>query len=240
MDPIPVMKACAQKIRARKFCSLRISHGHALEIAVSLLSDTHSWNEFAARPCAPLIPGSVEAYFKAIVATQRRIRQLHVTPLFDRGMRSRLAIDCLAAITDTIRQPLTLLWKLMDNEGVRSISVADKWMLRRANIEDDPSVVTYRLANWFFERKVGLDCQYGFYPWDATQKLAIEMGFSDAETQTIREVQREAPNHCWDLDLWCEVGVLDPDQRAFLQELREQPDWMSRFRALYESDGGRA
>lgn len=240
MDPIPMLKAYAQKIGAHQFGTTRICHGQALEIAVSLVSEAHSWNEFAARPRAPLIPGSVEAYFKATVTTQRRIQELHVAPLLGRGARSMLAIDCLAAITDTIRHPLRLLWKLMDNEDVRNLGVADKWVLSHAKLDNDPSVATFRLANWFFEKKVGLDCKYGFYPWDATKKLAIAMGFSDTETWTIREVQREAPNHCWNLDLWCEVGVLDPDQRAFLEELRAQPDWMSRFRTLYETDGGRA
>jgi hypothetical protein len=65
------------------------------------------------------------------------------------------------------------------------------------------------------------------------------MGFTAQEAQTIRTLQREAPNHAWDIDLWFEVGVLDPDPAAFLEELRVQPQWRSAFEHLYETDGGR-
>jgi len=237
MDPLLQLKSYARAIRAAPFPTIALSHGQALEVAVSLVSVAKSWNAFAAFPTAPHIPATVRDFFRVIAETQRRL--VSFAPQLSRAMRSLAAMKYLGAISGHVEQPWRYLWQLLDQEGVRSISVLAGGQLKRATFDDEPGLVVHRLGTWFFEKYVGIDREVGQYPWDHTERLALEMGFTAAEAATIRELQREAPNHSWDLELWCEVGVLDPDQAAFLTELRHQTDWETEFRDLYNTDGGR-
>lgn len=216
MDPMSVLKSYAHRIRARPLSTIALNHGQALEIAVSLVSPARSWNVFAAVPHEPHVPKSVEDYLARIVAAQRRIAQLKVAPTLSRGERAYAAIECYAAMTQT---PLfAQLWELLDAAGVSRCSIVDGGVSRQMELADAPRSLSLRLATWYFDRQ-----RKAYWPWDETERVALAMGYSKRLALNIRELQREAPKYCWDLDLWFEVGVLYPDQRAFLQELQEEP-----------------
>ncbi len=232
MDPISLLKSYARKIRATPAENIKLTHGQALEIAVSLVSRSNSWNEFAANPHEPVHPATVSDYLACIVRTQRRITALNVAPFLSRGVRSYAAVQFYAVITDS--PPFTQLWDLLDAEGVITSWFVDVGTSRKAQLSDGETLLSFRLGSWYFAHRDG-----DRWPWDTTQKLALTMGFSEDEASTIRQLQREAPNHSWDLELWFEVGVLDPDQRLFLEDLKNSPGWQATFDDLYDTDGGR-
>jgi hypothetical protein len=214
-----------------------LSHGQAVELAVALVSPVKSWNAFAASPTVPSIPATVRDYFRVIAETQRRL--LSFAPQLSRAMRSLAAIKYLGAISGCADQPLRQIWRLLEREGTRPLRVPPGSEVKLASFDEEPGLLVHRLGSWFFEKYVGTNRQPGQYPWDETERLALTMGFTSGQASTIRELQREAPNHSWELALWCEVGVLDPDQAAFLVELQRQVGWEQEFRDLYNTDGGR-
>lgn len=237
MDPLFQLKSHARAIRATRFPTVTLSHSQALEVAVSLVSTVKSWNAFAASPTAPSIPATVRDYFRVIADTQRRLSSF--SPQLSRATRSLAAIKYLGAISGCADQPFRQLRQLLDQEGIRPMGRLAGGVIKLATFDDEPGLVVHRLGTWLFEKHVGIDRQPGQYPWDDTERLAVKMGFTAKEAATIRELQREAPNHSWELELWCEVGVLDPDQAAFLGELQHQTGWEQEFHDLYNTDGGR-
>lgn len=228
------MKAWARAIRERADIPwLTLSHGQALELFVALTSLAPSWNAWVPLGTDPQVPQSIEAYFGAVTRGQRRINELGVAPSATRSGRSCAAIACLGIVAGTPDEPLRLPWELLAAAGVPVPNVAG---YDQAAVEADPEqFLELRLGGWFFRENF----EVGEYPWDETARLATSMGFAGADVSLIREIQREAPNHAWRLYSWLEVGVLDPDQAAFLRELQREPGWQERFRRLLRTDDGK-
>lgn len=238
MDTVEELKSWARQIREQQvFPWLRLSHGHALEIIVSLVSSANSWNEYSALPIAFKLPETVESYFGAVCRTQRRLHALEVAPAATRAGRCYAAVHLLAILNRTPDQPYKMPWELLGAAGTDVPIVVG---VDRRKME--ASLETYfplRLSTWFFSQHLGPHRRAGHYPWDETERVALSMGFSPSNAALVREIQREAPNHSWDLFDWFEAGVLDPDQEAFLRELQSQPNWQDDFDKLLRSDGGR-
>lgn len=237
MDPIALAKSHAGKLRARPFLDLELTQGHALELVTALVSSARSWNEFTAQPSAAQLPTTMSDYFGATARSQRRLQSLGLRPHWVRGLRSTASMHFLDAIF-SVEDHGQSLWELMDTVGAPPILIADGPNIRGSTLAESPEFLVPRVSRWFF-RELGPDTKYGEYPWDFTAALAKSRGFSDQEAAMVRQLQREAPNHSWDLDLWFEVGVLDPDQSAFLDELQNQTNWYESFEKLYATDGGR-
>lgn len=230
-----LLKQHARAIRLAK-PDLDISHGQAVELAVALLTNADSWNHFSADPEPLLLPETLESFFNAIGRGQRRLRQLlNKEPQpGSRGQRSWQVMDALAVPLINESHGLKALWSLLETNGVAPIATVDDNGTREATLEDDSSMAMFRLGFWFFRRETYV---FGQYPWDHTEKLALTKGFTPSQACTIRELQREAPNHGWPLNYWFDVGVLDGDQESFLDELKNDGTWEDYFNELYQTDG---
>jgi hypothetical protein len=225
MDPISAIKTGARLLQdaSGPLVPFAIRRGQALELTVALLSSAHSWNEFAARPRTPCAPTTVEQYCAAITGTARRLLQLNVAPLLTRELRSGAVMTLMSRLTGI--PALKHLWSVLDQEGIS----AD--LSKPFAHQNWPSE---RMAYWVRHR-----WRNQSPPWQTTERVATEMGFSPYEARLIRDIQREAVEQSYHLALWFEVGVLEPDPRAFLSEIRQQPDWEHSFADIYHSVGRR-
>ena len=211
-----------------------LSYGQALELSVALFTPVSSWNAYSAAPTPWELPTSVQDYFRVICRAQRRLHDLQVSPHSDRGGRAVSVMWWLDEITGCT-QSGEFLWKLMDDEGVSNMGmIVGGDGPRPAQPSDGFQVVSMRLESWLFSQSPR---EPGNYIWDRNKEIALKAGFSERDANLIRELQREAPNHSWDLPLWFEVGVLDPDQEGFLRELQNQIGWQDEFSEMYRTDG---
>ena len=219
MNPILAMKTYANKLQETQFQGIpfALSHDESLEITVTLLSSSRSWQEFAARPHEPVLPATVERYCGAVTASARRLLELKVAPGLSRQHRARAAMGLLSFLTD--HDPLRHIAAMLVQEGVP---------LSQGTFE--PSI---HMRDWLRQRSG----QTG--PWERTQQTALAMGFSPAEARLIRDVQHDAVDQSWHLKYWFEVGVLELDMHQFLRELQEQSDWFGSYHYLLESSGER-
>ena len=240
MNPTQQMKHWARAVRdeaAESFSDLNLSHGQALELAVALVSSAGSWNAWSAGPAMPELPQSIEAYWSAVARGQRRIRSFGAGASVTRRERFYATVLALAVIDGTATERLRRPWELLTAAGTARPNI---YGYEAAEVDADPGeFFELRLGTWFFRQRVGQGVEVGQYPWDETQRLARTMGFSEDDARLIWEVQREAPNHSWSVYSWLEVGVLDPDQKDFLHELRDEPQWRERFGYLLETDDER-
>ena len=241
MNPTQQMKEWARAVRdemAEYCCELNLSHGQTLELIVSLVSSVGSWNAWIASPSEPKLPETIEAYWSAVARGQRRIKSLGAAAGVTRRERFYRSVLALAVLDGSSGECLRRPWELLTAAGTPLPNVGG---YEAGEVDADVGqFFEVRLGTWFFRQRVGRDVEVGQYPWDETQRLARSMEFSEKDAQLIRELQREAPNHSWRLYSWLEVGVLEPDQREFLCELRDEPQWRERFRYLYETDDERA
>lgn len=240
MESIQQMKNWARAVRerAQDFPWLTLSHAQALEVLVALTSTTRSWNVWIALDLSPELPQSVESYFAAVARGQRRIQELGVTtPESARSGRSYAAMTFLGIVNGTPDEPFRWPWELLTAAGTPVPTIVGYEL---SQVEGDlEQFFELRLGSWFFQQHLGPRREYGHYPWDNTARLATSMGFAADDAALIRRTQREAPNHSWRVHSWLEVGVLDPDQTAFLMELQQQADWRERFEYLLRTDDGR-
>jgi hypothetical protein len=236
LTALSVLRSHAQRLCDHPIWEIHLSPAQALEIAVALSSTAPSWDEFQRHPQEPRLLTDIDGYLSAIARTQRRLLALNAAPMLSRGMRSMLSMHYTALLADVAESPYSLLWSALRADGAKVSSILENGALREATISDGLGALQTLLGSWyFFLRHRGAPP----WPWELTQQLALSMGFTAQEAQIIRTLQREAPNHAWDIDLWFEVGALDPDPAAFLEELRMQPQWPVAFERLYETDGGR-
>lgn len=238
-DSKSVLKAHAKEIK-EALPNLALSHGQIIELVVSTLTKEESWNHFSVTNGPITIPKSLTSFFASIGRGQRRLAQLqnHIAKPGDRGELSMAIMDMLSVLITGNSDGMAALSQLLDSCNypgrIQSMTIDENGNIVPLTKKHKPVMEMFDLGSWFFGSG---NFTYGQYPWDKTKALALEKGFSPNQADLIRMLQREAPNHCWPLDLWFEVGILDEDQDSFLNELKADLEWEDHFRALYDNDG---
>lgn len=203
--------------------SITLTLPQALEVAVSLTSPATSWEDFMAGSCTPMPPEAVGDYLARVCATQRRIASLGLMSELTSYERSYLAMEYLAILLNYPQQPLTALWDLLND--------IDTGVTQRVREHELSCLLPSRLKKWFYN-------QYAqALPWQSMRPIALKLGIPPMDVATIFEAQRRTVSECWPLHAWFEVGVLDPNQNAFLSALRNQPNWSKYFLRLIARNG---
>lgn len=238
-DPKSELKSLAKEVRA-SISWLDLSHGHTIEILVSLLTEEKDWNHCSANTQLT-IPDNLSEVFRVVSKTQRRWAELEDAP--DRSSSGRSQRwEMVMAIVSFIQcgEPYSdlMIARMLDACTLPNYStpmtINSEGEMVPLSVEEYPESIIFNLGSWFFSLD---EYTYGNYPWDHTKKIALNMGFTANQASLIRDIQREAPNHNWPIDLWFEVGVLDADQEAFLEQLSLDSDWEEHFEKLLHHDG---
>lgn len=239
-DPKSELKSLAKEVRA-SISWLELSHGHTLELLVSLLTEEQSWNQFSSSESPIVIPTTLLDAFNVVSRSQRRLETLENTSDHSSIARARrwyTVMDVLSVVSCGDPDSRMLIAKLLDSCDLKNYStpmtINSEGKMVPLSVQEDPGSFIFNLGSWFFA--LG-EYTYGNYPWDKTEQKALELGFTSSQASLIRATQREAPNHSWPIDLWYEVGVLDSDQGAFLKQLQLDPNWETHFSKLLENDG---
>lgn len=82
-------------------------------------------------------------------------------------------------------------------------------------------------------------CEYGKYPWDYWQQVALKSGVREDVATTGREVMREASQHAWIFELSVLCGWADYGSRMIKLALRSPERAKARWNWLLETDGER-
>jgi len=82
-------------------------------------------------------------------------------------------------------------------------------------------------------------CDYGQYPWDHWQRMALERGVPEELAALGRSVMREASQHEWGERLRSLCGWNDEGRRMIALALRSPKTARQRWSWLMETDGQR-
>jgi len=224
------MKQAAVAVRNSPF--LDITHGHALELCVAILSTAKSWNHYCSNPTPIAVPSSIEDLFSAVIRGQRRLLELGYLTEAARELRCSVVESFLATAHGF--SSFGQLVDLVLNEAGAAPGpqlLNTDWQAGSASEVHD--VMTFMRLSMWYHRQYLQNAKPGDYPWDRTKALALSLGFTEDEACLIRSCQREAYQHAWPHHEWMEVGLLDPDQEAFLKELMAA-NWQQKWSTMLQ------